>query len=141
MALGNFFKRKKAEKKEEIISKEDKTEKKEVERKKEGEAVIKSEKKVIAGEVYRVLKSPHISEKATNLAQKNQYVFNIWKDANKPEIKKAIEEVYGIDVLSVKIINIPGKKRRLGKISGFKKGYKKAIVRIKEGQKIEVMPQ
>jgi len=141
MALGDFFKRKKAEKKEEIISKEDKTEKKEVERKKEGEAVIKSEKKVIAGEAYRILKSPHISEKATNLAQKNQYVFNIWKDANKPEIKKAIEEVYGIDVLSVKIINIPGKKRRLGKISGFKKGYKKAIVRIKEGQKIEVMPQ
>lgn len=141
MALRNFLRRKKSEEKKEIILEEVGTEKKESDKKKESEEVIKSEKKVIIGEAYRILRSPHISEKATDLVQKNQYVFNIWEDANKPEIKKAIREIYGVDVLSVRIINVPRKKRRLGRVSGFKKGYKKAIIRIKGGQKIEVMPR
>ena len=139
MVLKEFFKKKKEGEKEE--KKEKTAPVKEEKVKKETESVARSEKKLTSGEAYRILKSPHVSEKATDLTQKNQYVFNVWEDANKPEIKKAIEEIYGIDVLSVKIVNIPRKKRRLGKISGFKKGYKKAIVRIKEGQKIEVMPR
>jgi len=140
MALKDFFKRKKTEKKKEIVTKKIEAENK-FEKTKEAEPVIKSEKKVITGEAYRILKSPHVSEKATDLTQKNQYIFNIWENATKPEIKKSIEDVCGVEVISVKTINIPRKKRRLGKISGFKKGYKKAIVRIKEGQKIEVMPR
>jgi len=91
--------------------------------------------------VDKILIAPQITEKATMLAQKNQYVFKIHPEANKNEIKKAIEKLYGIQVLDVKIINIPGKKRRLGRISGWKKGYKKAIVKIKEGQKLEIMPK
>ena len=88
-----------------------------------------------------ILKAPHITEKATNLAEKNQYVFRVWQKANKNEIKKAIENLYKVKVMDVKIINVPAKRRRLGRISGWKKGFKKAIVRIKEGQKIEVLPR
>ena len=92
-------------------------------------------------EVEKILKSPHVTEKATDLTKKNQYIFKVYPDANKTEIKKAIENLYGVDVLEVKIISIPRKRRRLGRISGWRKGYKKAIVKIKEGQKIEVMPR
>jgi len=128
MALLDIFKKTKKEKPE--ITK---TVKKEIK-------VEKSREKVI-GNAYRVLKTPHITEKATALAKENQYIFKIWPGANKVEVKKAIEDLYGVDVLSVKIINIPPKRRRLGRISGWRKGYKKAIVRIKEGQKIEVLPR
>lgn len=89
--------------------------------------------------VYGVVKEPHVSEKATNLGKFNQYVFKVFPRADKNRIKKAIEVIYGVDVLAVNIITIPAKKRRLGRTAGFKKGHKKAIVRIKEGQKIEIL--
>ena len=95
----------------------------------------------VIGEAYRILKTPHVTEKATDLVKKNQYVFKVYSRANKVEIKKAIEDLYGVDVLGVKVINLPPKRRRLGKIMGWRKGYKKAIVKIKEGQKIEVLPR
>ncbi|MBU4299279.1 50S ribosomal protein L23 [Patescibacteria group bacterium] len=98
-------------------------------------------RKGVFGEGYKILKSPHITEKATDLTQKNQYVFKVYPEANKIELKKAIEAIYGVDAVAVKIINVPRKRRRLGKIRGWRKGYKKAIVKIKEGQKIEVMPR
>lgn len=87
------------------------------------------------------LKSPHVTEKATDLVGFSQYVFKVSDRANKTEIRKAIEGIYGVDVVSVKIINVPEKKRRLGKVKGFRKGYKKACVGIKQGQKIEVLPR
>ena len=93
------------------------------------------------GEAYRVLKTPQVTEKATGLVGQNQYVFKVWPRTNKVETKKAIEDLYGVDVISVKIIKVPRKRRRLGRISGWRKGYKKAIVKIKEGQKIEVLPR
>src|SRR6185436_258955 len=79
---------------------------------------------------YEIVRDPHISEKGTILAEKNKYVFKVYDRANKPEIKKAVEGIYGVDVLSVNIITIPQKKRRIGKTEGFKKGYKKALVTI-----------
>lgn len=85
------------------------------------------------------MKEPHISEKGSVLAEKGQYVFKVFPRTNKTEIKKAIEGIYRVDVLSVNVLKIPAKKRRLGKISGFKKGYKKAIVKIRKGQKIEIL--
>jgi large subunit ribosomal protein L23 len=144
MALFDFFKKKKEVKKEE--KKKEKPVKKEVEVKKEVKekpvkakpAGPKKERK-ITGESLKILKSPHVAEKATDLLEKNQYVFKIWPRANKAETKKAIESIFKVDVLGVKIINIPKKKRRLGKTEGFRKGHKKAIIRIKEGQKIEVL--
>ena len=102
--------------------------------------VLKEGKKS-GGRAYQILKTPHVTEKATSLASKNQYVFKVWPRANKVEIRKAVEDVFGVDVVSVKIINVIQKRRRLGRIEGFKSGYKKAIVRLKEGQKIESLPR
>lgn len=87
---------------------------------------------------YTIVKDPHISEKGTYLAEMDKYTFKVYERSNKLEIKKAVEGIYGVDVLAVNIITIPHKKRRLGKTEGFKKGYKKALVTIKKGQKIEV---
>lgn len=101
----------------------------------------KARKELKISQGYRILKSPHVTEKATDLAGKNQYVFRVFPEANKIETKKAIEDTYGVDVVSVRIINVPAKKRRLGRTKGMKAGYKKAIVRVKEGQKIEVLPR
>ena len=101
----------------------------------------KPKKRKVFVRTDRILKEPHITEKATDLVKKNQYLFKIWPEAEKSEIKKAIEGLYRVDVESVNTIKIPRKKRRLGKIKGWRKGYKKAIIRIKEGQKIEVLPR
>ena len=98
-------------------------------------------KKEKTGEAYKILKTPQVTEKATDLVKKNQYVFKVYSRANKNEVKKAIESVYGVDVISVRVINVPAKRRRLGRQRGWRKGYKKAIVKIKTGQKIEVLPR
>jgi len=90
---------------------------------------------------YRILKSVHITEKATELAEKGQYIFKVFENANKQEIKKVVESVYHVDVVSVNIINIHRKRKRLGKNIGWKQGYKKAIVKIKKGQEIEILPR
>ena len=138
MALLDFLKRKKQIEKAKPA---EKTPSKPAEKKAEKVLdVKKTESKnkpvEISGEV---IKGSHISEKATNLAEKNKYTFKITKNANKPQIKKSIESAYKVNVLSVNIIKIPEKKRRIGRTEGFKKGYSKAIVTIKEGQKIEVL--
>jgi len=139
-----FFKKKKTEEKAEEKVKEKAKEKakekpKEVKEKPFPEP--KARRGVKTGEAWRVLKTPHVTEKAAALSEKNQYVFKVWPRANKTEIRKAIEDIYGVDVLSVRIIKVPRKQRRLGKVQGWRKGYKKAIVKIKEGQKIEIMPK
>lgn len=92
-------------------------------------------------EVSRILKAPLVTEKATDLAKGNQYLFKVFPKTNKSEIKKAIENLYNVDVLDVKIVKVPRKRIRIGRIMGWRKGYKKAIVKIKEGQKIEVLPR
>ncbi len=81
---------------------------------------------------------PHISEKATFLNESGFYVFRVAKKANKSEIKKEIEGKYSVNVLGVRIIKIPSKKIRTGRIEGTKKGYKKAVVKLKEGQSIDI---
>ncbi len=88
---------------------------------------------------YEAVKQPHISEKATNLSEDNQYVFKVSPNYNKKEIKKSVEGIYGVDVLSVNIIKIPAKKRRLGRTEGFRKQYIKAVVKIRKDQKIEIL--
>ncbi len=88
----------------------------------------------------KVIKRPHISEKSTQLMrEENRYTFVVSDDANKIEIAGKIEEMYDVDVEKVTIVNIPDKKRRLGRIQGVKSGYKKAMVKIKEGQNIEIL--
>jgi len=143
MALPNIFKRRKPAKKKVEEKKELKEKKIKEEGPEELPSVVQPRRVREKGlrEAYRILKSPHITEKATDLASKNQYTFNVWERTNKIEIKKAIEDTYGVDVESVKIIRIHPKQRRLGRVSGWRKGYKKAIVKIAKGQKIEVLPR
>lgn len=100
---------------------------------------IKKRKRLV--QAYKVLKIPHITEKSTDLTKENKYIFRVWPETNKTEIKKTIEDLYDVDVVSVRIINIPPKRRRLGRTLGWRKGYKKAIVKIKKGQKIEALPR
>ncbi|MBZ9572817.1 50S ribosomal protein L23 [Patescibacteria group bacterium] len=88
-----------------------------------------------------ILKSAHVTEKATDLTRENQYVFKVFPRATEQEIKKAVEEVYGVDVLKVRTIKVRRKQRRLGRTLGWRKGYKKAIVTLKEDQKIEILPR
>lgn len=152
MALIDIFKKKKVKKEDKKVQKK----KPKLKSTKEAKPVVEKvrpvekpkeevkaipKKKTDINEAYRVLKSPHITEKATDLTKKNQYIFKVYSGVNKVEIKKAIEDVYGVNVLDVKIINVSPKRRRLGRISGWRKGYKKAIIKIKEGQKIEVLPR
>jgi len=90
---------------------------------------------------WKVLVSPHVTEKATEAAKNDHYFFKVASSASKTEIGKAVEDLYGVDVTAVKIVNVPAKKKRLGRMEGWKKGYKKAAVKLKKGQKIEVLPR
>ena len=137
MAILNVFKKNKPKKPKEVKREV----KKPPEEKKEIKAEVSLKPKKLSDIAYRVLKEPQITEKATDLIKSNKYVFKVWPEVNKVEIKKAIEDLYGVDVISVKVIKVPPKRRTLKRISGWRKGYKKAIIRIKEGQKIEVLPR
>ncbi len=84
-----------------------------------------------------ILIQPRISEKAGSLAQMNKYVFLVAKAANKVEVKKAVEAVYKVKVTQVNVINNYGKKRNYGQTKGVTSDFKKAIVTLKAGDKIE----
>lgn len=97
----------------------------------------KTDKKEFSQVAARILESPHVTEKAINLNQQNKYVFKIKAGANKNEVKKSIQELYGVKVENVNVLNIPRKKRRLGRSEGFKTGFRKAVVTLAEGEKID----
>ncbi|MCL5666852.1 MAG: 50S ribosomal protein L23 [Patescibacteria group bacterium] len=84
-----------------------------------------------------ILVQPRVSEKASHLVQGNKYVFLVRKEANKILIKKAVEGVYKVRVTQVNVINNKGKARNYGRISGTTSGFKKAVVTLKQGDKIE----
>lgn len=86
---------------------------------------------------HQIIKSFYVSEKASNLINFNQYVFIVGKRANKTEIGKNIEKVFNVKVKDIKIINMPSKTRNVGRFSGTKSGFKKAIVVLKPGHTIE----
>ena len=108
---------------------------------KEAERPVRPVKAAKGDIAWRVLRRPHVTEKATMLAERNQYTFDIWPKAHKTEVKKAVEDAYGVNVDSVRIIQARQKIRRRGRIEGLKRGSKKAIVKLREGQKIEVLPR
>lgn len=85
-----------------------------------------------------VIKNPRITEKATDLSKTGTYVFIVRPDATKPEIKKAVQKFYGVKVQGVNITRIPGKPRRFRNATGYSSGYKKAIVTLKAGEKIDI---
>jgi large subunit ribosomal protein L23 len=102
------------------------------------EPVRQIEKKQ-SSDAYKILESPRVTEKSGMLAVSNSYVFNVNVDTNKHQIKKAVQDLYGVAVERVNIINVPRKSRRVGKSQGFRPGYKKAMVKLSEGEKIEIM--
>jgi len=120
-------KRESSEKPLKVVKRELKGKQREKPKKELGKSVI----------AFSTLKEPVISEKATGLEEKYKYIFKVFPKTNKKNIKRAIEEIYKVQVEKVNIIKIRGKKRRVGKIEGVKPGYKKAIVTLKEGEKIE----
>ena len=94
-------------------------------------------KKYAIDRLMNVVLAPVVSEKSTFVADKNrQYVFRVLDAATKPEIKAAVELMFKIKVDSVKVLNVKGKKRRFGRIEGRRRSWKKAYVRVAEGQEI-----
>lgn len=85
-----------------------------------------------------IIKKPVVSEKSYDLLADNKYTFYVNPAANKIEIKKAIEEIFKVTVLKVNTLNVKGKEKRMGRAVGRTNDRKKAIVTLKEGDKIEV---
>jgi large subunit ribosomal protein L23 len=108
------------------------------EKKEEGKAEAKTE---VFVKVPYVLLQPRISEKAGHLASVNKYIFNIRKGANKVEVKKAVERAYKVSVIKVNVINTDGKIKNSGRHSGKTSNFKKAVVTLKKGDKIEGLNQ
>lgn len=86
-----------------------------------------------------LIKNPIISERATQMSALGKYVFLVADEATKPEVKKAVEGIYKVNVEKVHVINTRPKPRP-GRYIGKKPGYRKAIVTLKEGQKLDILP-
>lgn len=87
---------------------------------------------------YQILKKPVITEKATYLAAFNKYIFAVPVSATKSEVKKKVQNVFGVKVVKVNMIKKSGKKVRYGRRTGRTKNWKKAIVTLTPGDKIEI---
>lgn len=85
-----------------------------------------------------IIKAPIITEKTSELAQHNTYVFSVDTKANKTQIKQAIENIFNVKVENVNTINVKPKKKRVGRYVGKTNRVKKAIVKLKEGSSIEL---
>ena len=79
---------------------------------------------------YDVVLRPIITENSMDMAAEKKYAFKVAQDANKTEVRKAIEEIFGVDVAKVNITNVSGKRKRLGRNFGTTSSYKKAIVTL-----------
>lgn len=87
---------------------------------------------------YDIVKEPIITEKTMQLKETyNKYTFKVAKDANKVEIKNAVEALFNVKVLSVNTINVAPKAKRVGKYEGTTSAYKKAICKLADGDKID----
>lgn len=85
---------------------------------------------------------PVMTERSTALKEHfNQYVFEVSSASTKTDVKKAVEELFKVKVESVRTMNVHGKFRRFGRGGGFKSDWKKAIVRLKSGDKIDLVDQ
>jgi large subunit ribosomal protein L23 len=86
-----------------------------------------------------LIKKPWVTEKAGSLSPIGQYIFMVKPGATKPEVKKAVKEIYKVDVVSVSMVNRPAKKKRSGRgLKRTQEAYRKAIVTLKTGQKIDI---
>jgi large subunit ribosomal protein L23 len=89
--------------------------------------------------LINVLIAPHVSEKSARVAEQGgQYVFRVRTDATKPEIKAAVEFMFEVKVRTVRVVNQQGKNKRFGRFEGRRSDWKKAYVRLQDGQAIEL---
>jgi large subunit ribosomal protein L23 len=89
-------------------------------------------------DLYKVIKSAHITEKVTLQKElQNQIAFKVDRRANKVEIRRAVETLFKTKVVDVKTMNLKGKRRRVGRTSGKKADWKKAVVKLAPGESIE----
>ena len=86
---------------------------------------------------HDIIIRPIVTEKSSSLMEFNKYTFEVHKDANKIQIRKAVEEIFKVNVLSVNTMNVKGKPKRMGAFQGRTRSWKKAIVALPEGQRIE----
>ena len=90
---------------------------------------------------YDVLVKPIITEKSSILMADNKYSFRVDKKANKIEIKYAVETIFKVDVVEVHTMTMPGKMKRQGKTQGLTSEWKKAVVKIRAGQRIPIFDE
>ena len=88
--------------------------------------------------LYEVLRRPLLTEKNATLQPQNKYVFEVDKKANKPQIKQAVEKAFKVRVTSVNVITVPGKRERVGRQIVLTSSWKKAMVTLRPGDKIEI---
>ena len=84
---------------------------------------------------YDIIIKPVITEGSMDATQEKKYTFKVAVDANKTEIKNAVEEIFGVDVKKVNVMNVNGKLKRMGRTQGRTASYKKAIVTLTENSK------
>jgi large subunit ribosomal protein L23 len=89
--------------------------------------------------ILGVLRSPHISEKTTRVQESNQYVFEVASDATRADIKTAVEELFSVKVEAVNVLNVKGKAKTFKQRAGQRGSWRKAYVRLADGQTIDVM--
>lgn len=90
--------------------------------------------------LYKVLLSPRVTEKSARIGEQgNQYVFHVMKDANKAEIKGAVEMLFDVNVESLQVVNVKGKTKSFKFRSGKRNDWKKAYIRLQEGQHIDLV--
>jgi large subunit ribosomal protein L23 len=89
-------------------------------------------------DMYHIIRRALITEKSTLAKEENKYVFEIDRRANKIEVAKAVEKLFKVKVLDVHVMNMTGKKKRVGRIMGEKPSWKKAVVTLAPGSRIEI---
>jgi len=90
-------------------------------------------------DLYDIIRLPRITEKGTRLKEKNNVLtFEVKADANKVQVRKAIEGIFKVKVSDVTTVNIPGKRKRMGAREGRRSDWKKAYVTLKAGEKIDM---
>ena len=94
-------------------------------------------KKISSQKLYEVIRTPLVSEKSTYVSQFNYYVFKVSKKSTKPQIKQAVEKLFDVKVLSVNTLNQNGKIKKLRNITGKRPDFKKAFVKLAEGNTID----
>ncbi len=88
--------------------------------------------------LYDIILAPVITEKSQRISEQNQVVFRVRQDATKPEIKEAVQTLFGVKVEAVNTLNVKGKVKRFRGTIGKRSDFKKAIVTLGEGQSIDV---